>query len=260
LDFWERLSNDSLFLDETNNHLEVERTQVEQFYLPLAEYLLVRLIDDSRLVIGVAGPPGCGKSVFSALLAAVINARTDRDIACVVGMDGWHFPNAFLDQHTICKSGEMILLRPIKGAPETFDVQAMQARLAAIREGGIVDYPVYSRRLHDPIPNGGQIHLSQRCVIVEGNYLFLNEPPWNALQSIFDVRIFLEASLQAIRASLLERHLRGGKTLGEAQRQIQAVDLPNAKRVLSGSSPASIVVHKLNSRLIQSIEWLEQRS
>jgi putative kinase len=260
LDFWERLSKASLYLDETEKHLEIDRSQVEQFYLPLADYLTAFMEDHSRLVVGVAGPPGCGKSAFSALLAAVINARTAQDTSCMVGMDGWHFPNSYLDQHTILRSGKLVLLRSIKGAPETFDAQAMLACLAAIRKGEIVDYPVYSRRLHDPIPNGAQIRANHRYVIVEGNYLFLNEPPWNAFQPVFDVRIFVKASLQAIQAGLLERHRHGGKTPEEAQKQIQAVDLPNAERVLSGSSPASIVVHKLNSNLIRSIEWLEEPS
>jgi putative kinase len=259
LDFWERLSKDSLYLDETEKHLEIDRSQVEQFFLPLAEHLTALLLNHARLVIGIAGPPGCGKSAFSALLAAVINARAAQDTACVVGMDGWHFPNSYLDHHTILLSGKLVLLRSIKGAPETFDAQAMLTCLARIRKGGTVDYPVYSRRLHEPIPNGGQIRPNHRCVIVEGNYLFLNEPPWDAFRPAFDVRIFVKASLQAIQAGLLERHLRGGKSPELAQRQIQEVDLPNAERVLSGSIPASIVVHKLDSKVIQSMDWLEDQ-
>lgn len=262
MDFWERLSKDSLYLDQTEKRLEVDRLQVEQFYLPLAEYLIAHLENQARLVIGVAGPPGCGKSAFSALLAAVINARTAQDIpyqdtASVVGMDGWHFPNTYLDHHTLLRSGKMVFLRSIKGAPETFDAQAMLTCLESIRQGGTVDFPVYSRQLHDPIPNGGQICFNHRFVIVEGNYLFLNEPPWDAFRPSFDVRIFVTASLQAIQAGLLERHLRGGKAPEPAQRHIQEVDLPNAERVLSGSIPASIVVHKLDSKVIQSMDWLE---
>ncbi len=264
MDFWELLSKDSLHLDQTEKRLEVDRLQVEQFYLPLAEYLITHLVNHARLVIGVAGPPGCGKSAFSALLAAVIKARTAQDIscqdpACVVGMDGWHFPNSYLDQHTMLRSGKMVLLRSIKGAPETFDAQAMLTCLERIRQGGTVDYPVYSRQLHDPISNGGQIRLNHRFVVVEGNYLFLNEPPWDAFRTAFDVRIFVKASLQAIQAGLLERHLRGGKAPELAQRHIQEVDLPNAERVLKGSIPAAIVVHKLDSKVIQSIDWLEDQ-
>lgn len=264
MDFWERLSKDSLYLDETEKRLEVDRSQVEQFYLPLAEYIIALPLNHVRLVIGVAGPPGCGKSAFSALLAAVINARTAQDIssqdtACVVGMDGWHYPNSYLDHHSFLQSGKMVQLRSIKGAPETFDAQAMLTCLERIQQGGTVDYPVYSRRLHDPIPNGGQIRLNHRYVIVEGNYLFLNEPPWDAFQATFDVHIFVKASLQAIRAGLLERHLRGGKAPEFAKRQIQEVDLPNAERVLTGSFPAAILVHKLDSKVIQSMDWEENR-
>jgi pantothenate kinase len=258
LDFWEQLSQESHYLDGTEKRLEVDRRQVEQFYLPLADYIIARLDNHSRLIIGVAGPPGCGKSAFSALLAAVLNAHTVQDTTCVVGMDGWHFPNAYLDHHTTLRAGQRVSLRSIKGAPETFDVQALLSFLASIREGRKASYPVYSRRLHDPIPNGGEILLQHKYVIVEGNYLYLHEPPWKAFQSFFDIRIYIDASLQAIQPVLLERHLRGGKDLKAAQRQIQAVDIPDAERVLSGSIPATIVIHKLNSRLIQSLEGLDR--
>ena len=257
MDFWEKLLQDSLLLDETNRRLEVDRQQVEQFYLPLVDHLIARLENHTRLIIGVAGPPGCGKSAFSALLAAVLNARIAQDTACVVGMDGWHFPNAFLDHHTTLRTGQRVSLRSIKGARETFDVQALLSFLASIRGGGTAHYPVYSRRLHDPIPNAGEIRLQHKYVIVEGNYLFLNESPWKAFQTLFDIRIYVEASLQAIQLALVERHLRGGKDLEAAQRQVQQVDILNAERVLSGSVSASIVIHKLNSKKIQSIEGLE---
>jgi pantothenate kinase len=257
LDFWGKLLQDSHYLDGTENRFEVDRRQVQQFYLPLADYLITHLKNFPRLIIGVAGPPGCGKSVFSALLVAVLNAHTAQDTACVVGMDGWHFPNAYLDHHTTLRAGQRVSLRSIKGAPETFDVQALLSFLASIRGGGTARYPVYSRRLHDPIPNAGEIHLQHKYVIVEGNYLFLNEPPWKAFQSFFDILIYIDASLQAIQPVLLERHLRGGKDLEAALRQIQAVDIPDAERVLSGSIPATIVIHKLDPRLIQSVEGLK---
>jgi hypothetical protein len=259
LDFWERLSRNTLYLDETETVLEFDRSQVEKFYLPLAEYITARLGHHSRLVIGVAGPPGCGKSAFSALLAAVINAQACQDIACLVGMDGWHYPNSYLDTHMIEREGKLVTLRSIKGSPETFDVQAILQYLAAIRQSETVHYPVYSRRLHDPIPMSGQTRAGHRFVIVEGNYLFLKELPWDAFQSTFDIRIFVNASLEMIQDSLQERHLRGGKPAEFAFRHIHQVDLPNAERVLTGSIPASIVVHKRNSRFIESIEGLENQ-
>ena len=256
MDFWERLSQNSLYLDETDKALEMDHSQVEQFYLPLAEQCMAGLVDQRRLLVGVAGPPGCGKSAFAALLSAVINAQAIQNLACVVGMDGWHYPNSYLDSHTIQHRRKRLSLRSIKGAPETFDVQAMLSCLSAIREGGEVRYPVYSRRLHEPIPEVGLVNAAHRIVVIEGNYLFLDEAPWNALRPLFDLRISLIASLEEIQDALMERHLRGGKPPDLAARQVRQVDLPNAKRILSGSVPGTIVVHKLNSRLISSIEWL----
>lgn len=259
MDFWERLSRLSLYLDGTDKTLEMDRSQVEQFYLPLAERSISCLANRSRLLIGVAGPPGCGKSAFSTLLAAVINAQAGQELACVVGMDGWHFPNSFLTSHSIEREGKPVSLRSIKGAPETFDVQALLRCLAAIREGGAVSYPVYSRRLHEAQPEGGQVREEHQIVIVEGNYLFLDEAPWNVIRSMFDVQIFLKASLEAIQASLMERHLRGGKSLDFVDRHIYEVDLPNAQRVLMGSTQGSIIVDKLDARLIRSVVVLEEQ-
>jgi pantothenate kinase len=193
------------------------------------------------------------------LLAAVINAQANTDLACVVGMDGWHYPNAYLDAHFIEREGKHVLLRALKGSPETFDAQAFLRCLMAIRQGGTVRYPVYSRRLHEPIQDGGEVGATHRVVIVEGNYLFLDEAPWDEIYRLFDVRIFLRASLEGIRTGLLERHLRGGKAADVVEKHIREVDLPNAQRVLSGSMPASIIVEKFDARLIQSIEWAEGR-
>lgn len=257
VDFWERLLNQKLYLDETETILEVERSQVERFYLPLAEHCLAALTNRSRLLVGVAGPPGCGKSAFSALLAAVINAQAGLGLGCVVGMDGWHYPNAYLNDHFIKREGRCISLRAIKGSPETFDVEAFLYCLTAIRQGRTVRYPVYSRLLHEPVQDGGEVGAAQRVVIVEGNYLFLDEAPWDEICRLFDVRIFIRASLEGIQAGLRERHLRGGKAADVVEKHIQMVDLPNARRVLFASAPASITVNKFDSRLIHSIEWAE---
>ncbi len=234
----------------------MDRSQIERFYLPLAERINSRLIDGQRLLVGVAGPPGCGKSAFAALLKAVINLQADRDLAGVVGMDGWHYPNAILDNTMIERDGWQIPLRSIKGSPETFDVPAILRCLELIRAGGMVYFPIYSRQTHDPLPEAGWIGEDQRVAIVEGNYLFLAEPPWDAFRSLFDLQIFLKASLDMIKASLEERHRRGGKTPGWIERHLSQVDLPNARRVLSSSSPEMIIVHKQDARTILSMEGL----
>jgi pantothenate kinase len=112
---WERLARSCLFLDRTDTRLEVDRTQVEKFYHPLATHLLARCSATPRLMVAVAGPPGAGKTAFATLLVAVLNAEADREVAALVGLDGWHYASAYLETHFVERGDQRIALREIKG-------------------------------------------------------------------------------------------------------------------------------------------------
>ncbi|NIV29163.1 MAG: nucleoside/nucleotide kinase family protein [Anaerolineae bacterium] len=252
---WEHLSRSSLFLDKTDVPLEIDRGQIEQFYHPLATDLLLQSRSVPRLMVAVAGPPGSGKTAFATILVAVINAETGDNVAALVGLDGWHHTNAYLATHSIERDGKRIALRSIKGAPETFDATAAYGCLSAIRRGGQVSFPVYSRRLHEPIPAEGTIESSHRIVLAEGNYLLLDEGHWSRFRPLFDVRMFVSATIETLIAGLRERHLRGGKTAAATERHIREVDLPNAARVGPSVLHAHVVAHKADTRRIDRIQW-----
>jgi len=251
---WERLRRGNLLLDQTEVPLEIDREQVERFYHPLATRLLSMSQSVPRLMVAVVGPPGSGKTAFATTLVAVTNAEAEDDVAVLVGLDGWHYPDAYLAAHFIERGGEQVTLRSIKGAPETFDVAAAYDCLSRIRLGGRVSFPVYSRRLHEPVPAGGAIHPAQKIVVVEGNYLLLDEEPWLRFRALFDVRVYISASVETLVAGLRERHLRGGRTAAYAERQIREVDLPNARRIGSSVHQAQVVVHKSDMRCIERVE------
>jgi pantothenate kinase len=252
---WERLTATELHLDQTDMRLEVDRTQVERFYYPLAVTLLSRRTSPFRLMTAVAGPPGSAKTAFATILVAVVNAEADEEVAVLVGLDGWHYPNDYLATHFVDRGGERIPLRSIKGAPETFDAVGAGRCLAEIRRGRSVNFPVYSRRLHEPIPGRGSIDSRHKIVVVEGNYLLMDEGPWRRIRDLFDVRVFISAPREMLVASLTERHQRGGKTPDAAARHIDAVDIPNARRVGLSLSDAQVLVHKADARRIDRIEW-----
>jgi len=251
---WERLARAPLYLDQTDTRLEIERAEVEQFYAPLAERLLAGISPERRKIAVVAGPPGSGKTAFAALLAAAANATAAEETAVLVGLDGWHFPNSYLDSHTIERDGARKPMRRIKGAPETYDLEAAYACLERAPAQDQLAFPVYSRQAHDPIPAGGRIEPWHRLVILEGNYWLLDEMPWRRFQPLFDLRVFLSASRETLVEGLRERHLRGEKTPEATEQHIRTVDLPNIDRVLNGSLPAEVVVHKADSRRIGRIE------
>jgi pantothenate kinase len=254
-DLWERLSRSPLFLDQTDAQLVLERGQVEEHYLPLAEALISRAGQVPRLLVAVAGPPGSGKSSLATILVAVINACTGSETSVLVGLDGWHYANDYLESHFIERDGHTISLRQIKGAPESFDAEAAYDCLAAAREGGEVSFPVYSRRLHEPMPDAGTIRASHRIVVMEGNYLLLDEPRWARFRDIFDVRLFISASHETLLEGLRERQLRGGKSPEAVEEWLLSVDVPNIERVLPGVARADVVVHKADVRNIARVQW-----
>src|SRR5947209_5649150 len=73
-----------------------------------------------RTLLGIAGPPGAGKST----LAQAIDGRL-RERACVVPMDGFHLAQRELHR---LRRGDR------KGAPDTFDAAGYVAMLRRLRD------------------------------------------------------------------------------------------------------------------------------
>jgi putative kinase len=253
---WAQINFNQLTLDQTSAVIVADRAEVERFYEPLALSLLKISHAMKRLMVVVAGPPGSGKTVFAILLAAVINAVANRQAAVQVSLDGWHFPNAYLETHSIRQKGHNVILRKIKGSPATFDTAAAYGCLQRIHQGDRVSYPVYSRIRHDPIADGGIVESFHQIVIVEGNYWLLQEAPWTTFRALFDVSIFLTADPETLVDGLRQRQMRAGRSAESAEYQVANIDLPNIELVLKNSAPADIVVHKADHVKILKVEYL----
>jgi pantothenate kinase len=250
---FEALHRAPLYLDQTDKPLEFNRDEVERFYEPLAQRVLASRSSGRREIVAVAGPPGSGKSAFAATLVAVLNVLDPACPAVPVGLDGWHYPNAYLDTHSIVRDGQSVRLRNIKGAPETYDHRQIAAFLSDVRQAQRVVFPVYSRELHDPVPGAGVIEPGQQVVVLEGNYWLLDEPPWAEYRHLFDLTVFLTAEPGALIDGLRERHLRGKKDPESVEQHMRRVDVPNVQRVLDNSIQADVVIHKADSRWIKSM-------
>ncbi len=225
------------------------------YYSALAEEILKRKIKATRRLIAIVGPPGSGKSYLASVLSHHLNHKAASEIAVVVGLDGWHYPNEYLDTHTISKNKQTITLRSIKGSPESFDAVSAIECLRHIKQGEEIGYPVYSREIHDPIPNAGKVLNHHEVILCEGNYWLLNELPWKTGIPLFDLRIFIQIELNTIIPALRERHLIGGKTEAEVERQLK-VDMENAERIINYSVPPHIIVKKENPYTISLIKVL----
>lgn len=71
-----------------------------------------------RVLVGVCGIPGSGKSQLARHVVAHLNAVVGSELATVVGVDGWHLTRAQLDAMP-----DPQLARDKRGAAWTFDAK-----------------------------------------------------------------------------------------------------------------------------------------
>ena len=226
--------------------VEVRPDELFRYHLALAE--LVRrqaaAAATDRFLVAVAGVPGSGKSVLTAVLARVLGALAPPFGVAVIGLDGYHYSNAYLSAHRapacVREPGPLKLY---KGAPFTFDVGRLVRDLGRLRDGAqTVRLPAYDRTVHEPAEARVVVRPEDVLVLVEGNYLLCREGGWRDVPDLFKLRLFLELPAGANRGPLVARHMRGGRSREEAERHYERVDLPNTRLAEATRDEADIVV------------------
>jgi pantothenate kinase len=76
--------------------------------------------------------------------------------------------------------------------------------------------------------------------VVEGNWLLLNQPEWQALRPLCDFSVFIAAPAELLSERLISRKIRGGLSREQAEEFFHATDGPNVLRVLEGSLSADM--------------------
>ncbi|WGW05690.1 nucleoside/nucleotide kinase family protein [Tropicibacter oceani] len=186
---------------------------------------------DTRLMIAIAGPPGSGKSTLAEAVVEMLTAAGKA--AVLMPMDGFHLDNRLL---------EPAGLLPRKGAPETFDFGGLASALARIRDGQTVLLPVFDRSREEAIAGAARIGPETRIVVVEGNYLLLDEDPWRDLAAYWDLAAFLTVPEDELERRLIARWLSFGHDARAAATKAQANDLPNARRVVRAVHAPDLVL------------------
>jgi pantothenate kinase len=181
-----------------------------------------------RFLTALAGPPGAGKSTLAAAVVAALGPG-----AKAVPMDGFHYDDAVLTARGA---------RARKGAPDTFDVPGFLHLLRRLRVEDEVAIPLFDRDLEISRAGADIVTRDDRLLVVEGNYLLLDEQPWVQAAPLFDLTVWIDVPEAELDRRLLARWAHYGKTPEAARAWIDGNDLPNIRRVVSGSRAADVVL------------------
>ena len=92
--------------------------------------------------------------------------------------------------------------------------------------------PVFDRDLEISRAGARVIPRSVRYLIVEGNYLLLDLPPWSSLRPMFDMTVEIDTPEDILRQRLVERWAGFGLSPAEIKAKVEENDLPNGRFVL----------------------------
>jgi len=195
----------------------------------LADAIRAKHADKGRILVAIVGAPASGKSTLSDRLYHHLGG--DKAGAAVVPMDGFHFDNGILEERGL-------LAR--KGAPETFDVGGLKRTLMALRDTPNEDVyvPLFDRTLEISRGSARMIAPDHKIILVEGNYLLLDQSPWNQLHGLFDLSIYLDVPEDTLRSRLITRWRSYGFDEATATHKTTSNDLPNAQTVIEGTTIA----------------------
>lgn len=189
-------------------------------------------VDSGRVLIGLTGAPGSGKSTLGAQL---VGAPAAGATAVLVPMDGFH-----LAQCELIRLG----IADRKGSPDTFDASGYVALLRRISEAtdAVVYAPAFDRGQEEPIAGAIAVPAHANCIVTEGNYLLLDAAPWRGVREVTTEIWFCEIDDELRRSRLVARHQEFGKSAQEAAAWVARVDETNAALVAATRHAADVIV------------------
>jgi pantothenate kinase len=210
---------------------------------PVAD-LVAPLLTSRRVIVGIVGAPGAGKSTLAAALADRFArprvpagtepaAAPDRAAVCVP-MDGFHLSNVELARLGLANR---------KGAPDTFDAWGFVHLMRRIRAADELVYaPTFNRNLNESIGSAIPIFPSVDLVVVEGNYLLLPTDPWVRARPLFDLTVYIDVPDEVRVPRLVRRQRSRGLDRTAAHDWVNRSDEANARLIATTRAAADVVL------------------
>lgn len=227
----------NLEVDGLWQEIKFSAKTVEEIFMPfLHELTDLKMTLDRKVIAYLVAPPGAGKSIIAKFLEQLSRERSGEvEPIRALSMDGYHFTAAYMNITKVERDGQEVLMRDIKGAPETFDIDLLVEKIREVRSEG-TDWNVYDRKIHDVLPDYWNVE--DDILLIEGNYLLLKETGWTNVRVLSDYSVFLDAPREILRERLINRKVAGGKSREEAEKFFDFSDSKNIERVLKNSARA----------------------
>ncbi|GGE99284.1 nucleoside/nucleotide kinase family protein [Mycetocola zhadangensis] len=210
----------------------------------LTQRAIALLREDARVILGITGSPGAGKTTIARRLVDTIHAAVggsaNEPVAVYLPMDGYHLANSTLDR---------LGNHDRKGAIDTFDGWGFVALLRRVlsETDHTVYAPSFDRRVDEGIAGEIAIPASARIVVTEGSYLLIDQAPWSGIRDLLVEAWFCETPEDERLRRLVDRHKRHGRSPDAAEAWATTVDGSNAVLIEPSRSRADLIISGTSS-------------
>ena len=197
---------------------------------------------DKILVIGIAGGTGSGKTTLMKRIVEQFG-----DVVSVLSHDNYYRRLDHLAFEDRCKVNY--------DEPRALETELMSQHLHLLRQGQVIDCPVYDFAQHNRSED--TIHIEPRqVIIVEGILIFENE----ALRDLMDIRIFVDTDADIRLCRRIKRDVnKRGRSMESVIEQYQTTVKPMHEKYVEPSKKYAHIVVPEGGKNVVALDMIMGR-